>query len=464
MGLTASLIVFFILIAATAFFVATEFAVVKLRPSRANQLVAEGRRNAAAVQKVVNNLDGYLSACQLGITITALGLGWLGEPTVEKILEPIFARLHVPHAVSSLLAFAIAFVIVTFLHVVVGELAPKTFAIRKTEQICLLFCPAIIVFNKIMYPFIWLLNGSANGIVRLFGVKPATESEEAHSEEELRIIMSESYESGKINQEEFGYVDRIFNFDNLLAHEIMIPRMDMVCLYTSRSLQENLAVIKEEKYTRFPVVSDNKDHVIGMINTKQFFLEYDDNPELDFRTIIHPILTVPETIPVKDLLARMRRERVHLAHLVDEFGGTSGIVTLEDIIEEIIGEIRDEFDEEEQADVERIGPGQFIVDGKLSLTHINRLLEVELAGEEAGTISGWLFERFPDIQEGEPHVFGELLFTVLDMEQHRINRVEIRDNKAVLLTDQHPGQETNGEADGATHGVSRSSGIPETED
>ncbi|MBC8079046.1 MAG: HlyC/CorC family transporter [Gorillibacterium sp.] len=311
MGLPVSLILFFLLIAATAFFVATEFAVVKLRPSRANQLVQEGRRNALAVQHVVNHLDGYLSACQLGITITALGLGWLGEPTVEKILEPLFQSFQITHTVGSLLSFAIAFVIVTFLHVVVGELAPKTFAIRKTEQICFLFCPVIILFNKVMHPFIWLLNGSANGIVRLFGVQPASENEEAHSEEELRIILSESFKSGMINQEEFRYVDRIFNFDNLLAREIMIPRTDMVCLYTTRTLQENLAVIKGEKYTRFPVVTDSKDNVIGMINTKQFFLEYDDNPELDFTSIIHSILTVSETIPVQiahDVLIRADQE------------------------------------------------------------------------------------------------------------------------------------------------------------
>ena len=426
MGLPVSLVLFFLLIAATAFFVATEFAVVKLRPSRANQLVQEGRRNALAVQHVVNHLDGYLSACQLGITITALGLGWLGEPTIEKILEPIFHRLQVPHTVGSLLSFAIAFVIVTFLHVVVGELAPKTFAIRKTEQICFLFCPVIIVFNKVMYPFIWLLNGSANGIVRLFGVQPASENEEAHSEEELRIILSESFESGMINQEEFRYVDRIFNFDNLLAREIMIPRTDMVCLYTTSTLQENLAVIKEEKYTRFPVVTDSKDNVIGMINTKQFFLEYDDNPELDFTSIIHPILTVSETIPVKSLLARMRRERVHLAHLVDEFGGTSGIVTLEDIIEEIIGEIRDEFDAEEESDIVKLAEDHFIVDGKLSLTHVNNLLHIELTSEEVNTISGWLFEKYPDIREGEAMYYGEFTFLVKSMEEHRISRVEIQ--------------------------------------
>ncbi|MCL6459043.1 MAG: hemolysin family protein, partial [Gorillibacterium sp.] len=294
---------------------------------------------------------------------------------------------------------------------------------------CLLFCPVIIGFNKIMYPFIWTLNSSANRIVRLFGVKPATEGEEAHSEEELRIILSESYVSGKINQEEFGYVDRIFNFDNLLAREIMIPRMDMVCLYTANTLQENLAIIKEEKYTRFPVVSHSKDHVIGVINTKEFFLEYDDNPLLDFTTIIHPILTAAETIPIKDLLSRMRRERVHLAHLVDEFGGTSGILTLEDIIEEIIGEIRDEFDAEEEADIEQLAENHYIVDGKLSLTHINNLLHTELEGEEASTISGWLFERFPGISEGKTEHYGELTFTVRAMVQHRISRVEIKDSK-----------------------------------
>ncbi|EHS55809.1 hypothetical protein WG8_4224 [Paenibacillus sp. Aloe-11] len=204
MGIGVSLFLFAVLILFSAFFVATEFAIIKIRSSRVDQLVAENRKNALALQKVVNNLDGYLSACQLGITITALGLGWLGEPTVVKLLEPLFQQLNINGDFSHILAFIISFIIVTYLHVVIGELAPKTLAIRKAEAISLLTSPVIVWFNRIMYPFIWLLNGSANRLVRLFGLQPASEHEEAHSQEEIQIILSESVESGKINNTEYG--------------------------------------------------------------------------------------------------------------------------------------------------------------------------------------------------------------------------------------------------------------------
>ncbi|HEY0827012.1 MAG TPA: hemolysin family protein, partial [Bacilli bacterium] len=251
-----------ILIIATAFFVATEFAIIRVRPSRVYQLVQEGKKNALAVQKVTGNIDGYLSACQLGITITALGLGWLGKPTVEIILYPLFTSMGLTSNIGDLISFIIAFSIITFLHVVIGELAPKTLAIQKAEQISRLFARPIIFFYRIMYPFIWLLNGSAGWIIRFVGLKPAQEHEEAHSEAELRIILAESFESGKINQAEYGYVSRIFAFDDLLAREIMVPRTDMVCLDIHHSLEENLQVIKNEQYTRFPVTSGNKDNIV----------------------------------------------------------------------------------------------------------------------------------------------------------------------------------------------------------
>ena len=228
--LTINVLLIIVLIIATAFFVATEFAIVKLRPSRVDQMVQEGKKNAWAVQKVTSNLDGYLSACQLGITVTALGLGWLGKPTVEKILHPLFEQMTLPSEMVSFLSFIIAFSFITFLHVVIGELAPKSLAIQKSELVSIICAKPIIWFYRIMYPFIWVLNGSANRFIRIFGLRPAKEHEEAHSEEELRIILSDSYKSGMINQSEYGYVNRIFAFDDLMAREIMVPRTDMICL------------------------------------------------------------------------------------------------------------------------------------------------------------------------------------------------------------------------------------------
>jgi CBS domain containing-hemolysin-like protein len=427
MGSELQLALFVLLILATAYFVASEFAIVKLRPSRIDQLVLERRRGAMDVKRVTSNLDAYLSACQLGITITALGLGWLGEPTFKKILHPLFEALHFNPELTSVLSFLIAFLTVTYLHVVLGELAPKTFAIYKAEQIALLFCRPLILFYKVAYPFIWLLNGSANRLVRLFGLKPAKEHEEAHSEEEIRIILTESYESGKINKTEFGYVNRIFAFDELLAREIMVPRTDMVCLYMDNSFEENMRIIKEEQYTRFPVVSGDKDHVIGTINTKQFFLHSGD-PDFDVRKLIHPPLIVPETMPVKRLLQRMQQENTHIAILVDEYGGTAGMITIEDILEEIVGEIRDEFDADEDKEIEKVDDNRYIVDGKVLLSELNDLLQLDLESEGVDTIGGWMFTHFPEPQIGMSREYGGYTFAITEMENHRIRQVEITRN------------------------------------
>lgn len=409
----------------TAFFVATEFAVVRLRGSRISQMVLEGRKNALAVQQVAANLDGYLSACQLGITITALGIGALAEPAFDRLLAPLFHLAGVGAELSHVLSFVLAFFIATFLHVVIGELAPKTAAINKAEEISLLTAKPIIWFYRILYPMIWLLNGSANLIVRLFGMKPASEHEDAHSEEEIRLILSESYESGKINKAEYGYVNRIFAFDEMLARDIMVPRTDMVCLFTNYSLQENLNIIRKEQYTRFPVAEGNKDNIIGMINTKQMYLEYDSNPGFNFKDLIHPLLTVSEVTPVKTLLTRMQKERVHIALLLDEYGGTSGLITIEDILEEIVGEIRDEFDADELKNVEKLGEDRYMVDGKVSLPELRLLTGVDLEDEEVTTIGGWVYSHLEEPAVGKEIVHGQDTFIIREMNRHRVRKVEI---------------------------------------
>ncbi|MFB5268505.1 hemolysin family protein [Paenibacillus enshidis] len=440
MDIGVSLLLFALLIVLSGFFVATEFAIIKIRSSRVDQLVVENRKNAKALRKVVSNLDGYLSACQLGITITALGLGWLGEPTVVKILEPVFIKLGISGDFGHILAFIISFIIVTYLHVVIGELAPKTLAIRKAETVSLLTSPPIIWFNRIMYPFIWLLNGSANRLVRLFGLKPASEHEEAHSQEEIQIILSESMESGKINNTEYGYVNRIFAFDETVAKEIMVPRTDMVCLYTNRSLKENMQTIYDEQYTRFPVATESKDQIIGMINTKQLFLEHDRNPDLDFKSLIHPILTVPEVIPVNDLLKRMQKEQVHIALLVDEYGGTSGIITIEDILEEIVGEIRDEFDKDERKEVEKLSENSYLMDGKVILSEFSDLTGLNLEDEDVDTVGGWVYSRIPEPKTGKEYTEGHVKVIIREMGKNRVRRVEVIIEEPSLLSGE---EETN---------------------
>jgi CBS domain containing-hemolysin-like protein len=416
----------FVLLIFTAFFVATEFAIVKLRSSRVDQLVMEGKKNAVLVSRIINNLDGYLSACQLGITITALGLGWLGEPTVERVLHPLLEPLGLPEDLVSFTSFIVAFLFITFLHVVLGELAPKSVAIQKAEAVSLKFAPAIIFFYKVMYPFIWVLNGSANRFVKMFGIHPAKEHEDPHSEEELQIILSESYMSGKINKSEYSYVSRIFAFDELHAKEIMVPRTDMICLDIDNTLAENLKIIREEQYTRFPVIKGNKDNIVGTINAKQFFLNYNDNMQFDLKTILQVPVSVSEFIAVKNLLRQMQLNRTHIAILVDEYGGTSGMITIEDILEEIVGEIRDEFDADEKREVEIISDTHVIVDGKLSITHVNELLHVEIESDGLDTIGGWLYGSQSEIKKNVPWSYHNLIFTVLEKDKHRIRKVDIK--------------------------------------
>ncbi|PDY45242.1 hemolysin family protein [Bacillus pseudomycoides] len=425
----AKLIMVVILIALTGFFVAVEFAIIKVRSSRINQLVGEKKRGALAAKKVISNLDEYLSACQLGITITALGLGWLGEPTIKHVLEPIFLKIELSPAIASTVSFIIAFAVITFLHVVIGELAPKTFAIQKAEQVSLLLSQPLIYFYRIMYPFIWALNGSARLVTGIFGLSPASEHEVAHSEEELRLILSESYKSGEINQAEFKYVNNIFEFDNRLAKEIMVPRTEIVGLYEDEPFETHIKVIGQEKYTRYPVFGEDKDEIIGMVNVKDLFIRYMDggqNEECSIIPYTRPVIEVLENIPIHDLLLQMQKRRIPLAVLYDEYGGTAGIATLEDILEEIVGEIRDEYDEDEHPPIEHISETYKIIDGKVLISEVNDLLGLHLFADDVDTIGGWIMMQKQTIIEGDVIETNGWIFKVLEKDVHQIKRVEIK--------------------------------------
>ncbi|MDP7988602.1 hemolysin family protein [Bacillus sp. MHSD_36] len=424
-----NLVMVAILIAFTGFFVAAEFAIVKIRSSRIDQLVAEGKRGALAAKKVTTNLDEYLSACQLGITVTAMGLGWLGEPTIEKLLHPLFEKWNLNPSISSVLTFGLAFMIMTYLHVVVGELAPKTMAIQKAEQVTLLLAGPLMMFYKVMYPFIWVLNGSARVVTGLFGLKPASEHEVAHTEEELRLILSDSYESGEINQAEYKYVNNIFEFDNRIAKEIMVPRTEIIGFYLEDSVEEHMKVIQNERYTRYPIFGEDKDDIIGMVNVKDFFIRYMNNDKEDLssiRTYMRPIIEVMETTPIHDLLLQMQKKRIPMAVLYDEYGGTAGIVTLEDILEEIVGEIRDEYDEDEAPPIQYVNEQHIIVDGKVLISEVKDLFGLHIEEDDVDTIGGWIMMQNHEIEEGQ-HVEAEgYEFKVLEKDAYQIKRVEIR--------------------------------------
>ncbi|WP_163536442.1 hemolysin family protein [Gracilibacillus sp. YIM 98692] len=428
--ITIKLLTVALLIILTAFFVASEFAVVKVRKTRIDALAEEGNKKAKAGQKVLSNLDGYLSACQLGITLTALGLGWLGEPTIERILLPLFHTWHIPESVSHILSFSIAFATITFLHVVIGELAPKTVAIQKAKQLTLWLSPPLILFYKIMYPFIWALNGSARYFVGLFGIKPASEHEVAHSEEELRTILAESYRSGEINQAELNYVNKIFKFDNRIAKEIMIPRTEMATLSRDDSIDEVLSKIKKQAFTRYPVENGDKDHIKGIVNVKELYASIADLTPSELRDIqlkdfITPVTKIIETTPIHDLLLKMQEDRKHLIILIDEYGGTAGLVTIEDILEEIVGEIRDEFDHKEKVPIQQKGEGHYIVDGKVLLSEINHLLDIDLDATDIDTIGGWMHTQNFDLDMDRKILQDDVEFTILETDGQVIKTVEI---------------------------------------
>ncbi|MCA1038167.1 hemolysin family protein [Bacillus infantis] len=429
MDIFINLILVALLIALTAFFVSAEFAIVKVRSSRIDQLIEENKPGAQAARHVITHMDEYLSACQLGITITALGLGWLGEPTVEKLLHPLFESLELNPSLTHLLSFGIAFASITFLHVVVGELAPKTMAIQLSERITLLFAKPLIMFYKLMFPFIWALNGSARILTGLFGLKPASENDLAHSEEELRIILSESYESGEINKSELTYVNNIFEFDNRLAKEIMVPRTEIVSLSIDDSVEDILGTIREEKYTRYPVINGDKDNIEGIVNIKDILTATVKRETLTGAPItafLKPAIRVIETIPIHDLLLKMQKERTHMALLLDEYGGTAGLVTVEDIIEEIVGEIRDEFDADEISDIRKLAEGHYIISGKVLIEDVNDLLGTNLPEEDVDTFGGWFLSQRYDVVQGEEIIEENYSFTVKELEGHHIVFIEVR--------------------------------------
>lgn len=418
-----------VLIACTAFFVAIEFAIVKVRGSKIDQFVLEGKKGALAAKKVTSNLDEYLSACQLGITVTAMGLGALGEPTIERLLHPLFDKWNINPSIAGVLSLGIAFTIMTYLHVVVGELAPKTFAIQKAEKVTLLLSAPLIWFYKIMYPFIRLLNGSARMITGMFGLKPASEHDVAHTEEELRLILSESYERGEINQAEYKYVNNIFEFDNRIAKEIMVPRTEIIGLHVDNSLADHMKIIRDEKYTRYPVFGEDKDEIIGMVNVKDFFIRYMNKETKEFNSIqsyTRPVIEVIETIPIHNLLLQMQKKRIPLAVLYDEYGGTAGIVTIEDILEEIVGEIRDEYDEDERPPIQQMNEGHVVVEGKVLISELNDLLGLHMNDSDVDTIGGWILMQNYDIQEGQTVNSEGYVFKILSKDPHQIKRVEIQ--------------------------------------
>ena len=428
-----NIILLIIFLGLTAFFVAAEFAVVKIRKSRINQLVDEGNKKAIIAQKVVSDLDYYLSACQLGITVTAIGLGAFTKPYVKHLMYPFFEWLNTPETLMNVLSYGIALAIVSYLHVVIGEMAPKTLAIQFSEQITLLLAPPLYYFGRIMYPFIQALNGTSRFLLKVFGVKAAGE-DQTYSEEELKIIMVQSFQGGEIDKQELQYMENVFSFDERVVKDVMVPRRDMIAIDKDMDSKEIIAILDEHNYTRYPVIEDNdKDKIVGFINANKLLSRIVTNRAATLNDFIRSIPYVFEQTPIQDALLKMQEERVHIAVVLDEYGGTSGILTIEDILEEIVGEIRDEFDADEVDEIQKTGENEFTINNRVLLEDLEDRFGLEfIDSDEIDTIGGWLLQEGLKIAE-EVYPGLEIqqdnhLWIIGDVENYHIKEIIFKEN------------------------------------
>ena len=411
------------LIFMNGFFVAAEFCCVKMRTSRLETLIAEGSSRAGYAKQLTEHLDYSLSVTQFGITLASLGLGWVGEPAIATLILPVTQAAGLPDEVGHTAALAIAFTIITSLHIVLGELTPKSMAIANVENIMLAIAFPMVLFGRIMRPFVWILNTVANYISRRLGYDVKGENEDAHTEEEIRLLMKESFRQGLINSTEADFVDNVFSFTELNAREIMVPRTDMICLYLDDTSAERIKTILEEQQTRYPVCYEDKDHIIGFIHVKDLLPPLIRGERLNLRRYIRKALVVPESMDGSVLLRTMQEQGSQLAIVVDEYGGTAGMGTVEDIIEQIVGDIRDEFDEERESVEWRAGD-VCSVDAKLLLEEVADLLAVRIEDEDVDSIGGWLYDQLGEAPRvGQMAAHAGTLFYVEEVDGVRITRV-----------------------------------------
>jgi CBS domain containing-hemolysin-like protein len=415
------------LVLLNGFFVAAEFALVKVRPTQIDPHLAKGGKSAKVARHMISHLDAYLSATQLGITLASLALGWIGEPAFSWVLEPIV--MSIPGASPAVLhsvSLTFAFLVITILHIVLGELAPKSLAIRKPESTTLLVAIPLYAFYKLTYPAIWLLNHAANALLRLLGIPPVSESELAHDEEELRMLLASS-PAAVLSKHKRELLANIFELSNRVARQIMVPRGDVVYLSTTKSLPENLEIARESGHTRLPLCEGDLDHVVGLVHIKDLFRTRE--PLASVESVAREIAFIPETLSVDRLLRRMRSEKLHLAAVLDEYGGVSGIVTLENVIEEIVGQIQDEFDLE-TPELVRKRDDVYVVSGGMLVIDLEQALGVEFSDRDEDTVGGVMLSelgRRPEV--GDTVELGPLTLRVVEVEGHRILQVRVQLNR-----------------------------------
>jgi CBS domain containing-hemolysin-like protein len=418
-----------VFVLANGFFVAAEFSLVSVRRTRIAEMVAQGHRGARWVQRAIDNPDKVIAATQLGITISSLALGWIGEPALAHIINPVVEwlptsiRSDASHGISA----GIAFVLITFLHVVVGELAPKSIALQNPERTSLAVSRPTLWTESIFKPAIWLLNGAGNLLLRVIGVPLASGKQLTHSVEELKMLVTASTEGGVVEEDESEMLHAIFDIGELLVRQVMVPRTEIVAVEADTRLKEVVDIAIQSLYTKFPVYEDNLDQIVGVLHIKEVLRMMRD-PEKDnctARELAREPFFVPEAIPVNELLRQLRARRQHIAIVLDEYGGTAGLVTLEDLMEEIVGEVSDPFDIDEP-EIQTLPDGTALIDGFTSIDEVNEELELTLTDPHYDTIAGYMLGRLGRIaRQGDVIESQGIRLRVVAMDGLRIARIAL---------------------------------------
>ena len=415
------------LVALNGFFVASEFAFVRVRSTSVEQLAAEGRAGSAALQDVMNNLDDYLAATQLGITIASLGLGWIGEPAVAALIEPVLSSV-LPASVIHLVAFALGFSVITFLHVVFGELAPKTIAIADAERMSLLLAPPMKLSYYVFTPGIVVFNGAANAFTRLIGVPPASETDETMQEREIRRVVARSGEAGHVEAAEVEMIERVFDLDDTVVREVMVPRPDVVSVPSDMGLADLRATVLDAGHTRYPVVeADDADRTVGFVDAKDVLRATDAGDDATAGDLARELVVVPETTAIDDLLVQFRDGERQMAAVIDEWGVFEGIATVEDVVEAVVGDLRDGFDAEGPDDsIRRRDDGGYDADGSAALSTLNGTLGTSFAADGFETVGGLVLSRLDRAPEVGDSVRADgFAFEVRRVDGARVSAVRI---------------------------------------
>jgi CBS domain containing-hemolysin-like protein len=429
-----------LLLAANAFFVAAEFALVSIRDTRIQQLIEARRVGARTVHKLQRNLDEVLNGVQFGITLASLALGWLGEPAIASLLEPLFGRMPYAKASSHGLAIAIAFTLITYLHVILGEVVPKSLALQRAERVALAVATPMDVFLKLSKPFLRAMNAGSSVVLRIFGSRQIKEGG-VHSPDELKLVVTASSRVGLLPALQEDMIHRALELANVTVREIMVPRPDIFSLPADMPLEEAIGRVVEEQHSRIPVYDPKQgpEHIIGVLYSKDISRLMHQKltraragglavVTMQVRNLMRDVLVVPETKPLTDLLTEFKHRRRHLAVVVDEFGSTSGVVTVEDVLEQVVGEIEDEFDVAESAPI-RLGSGTMLLDGAENLLDLETQHNVSLPRDEGfETLAGFVISRLQRIpRQGDSFEYENHRFTVTAMEGNRVAQVKLEE-------------------------------------